>query len=101
MFYQLKVDLRDGRIIGGSVAALCLPGHGDISLSQSIPLAETNRSWHRRVGAEPGVRLPALQRAHPERAFHQPVASTAAPASFIGRCRSVFRRHEVSPTSAS
>jgi len=41
VLYQPKVDLRSGRVVG--CEALCrwrLPGHGDISPSQFIPLAE-------------------------------------------------------------
>src|SRR5688572_26755131 len=41
MFYQPKVDLRDGRIVGAeALLRWRLPGHGDISPSQFIPLAE-------------------------------------------------------------
>ena len=41
MLYQPKVDLRDGRIIGAeALLRWRLPGHGDISPSQFIPLAE-------------------------------------------------------------
>ena len=105
MFYQPKVDLRDGRIVGAeALLRWRLPGHGDISPSQFIPLAEeTNlilgigewvlnrvcsdyRRWTERI-QDPGrvsINLSLKQ---------------LRQASFIGRCRSVFRRHEVSPTS--
>ena len=105
MFYQPKVDLRDGRIVGAeALLRWRLPGHGDISPSQFIPLAEeTNlilgigewvlnrvcadyRRWTERI-QNPGPRL------------DQPVAEAAAPGELHHRCRSVFRRHEVSPTS--
>jgi len=39
--YQPKVDLSDGRIIGAeALLRWRLPGHGDISPAQFIPLAE-------------------------------------------------------------
>ncbi len=41
ILYQPKVDLRDGRVIGAeALLRWRLPGHGDISPSQFIPLAE-------------------------------------------------------------
>jgi len=41
MFYQPKVDLRDGRVVGGeALLRWRLPGHGDIPPAQFIPLAE-------------------------------------------------------------
>jgi diguanylate cyclase (GGDEF)-like protein/PAS domain S-box-containing protein len=41
MFYQPKIDLRDGRVVGGeALLRWRLPGHGDIPPSQFIPLAE-------------------------------------------------------------
>jgi diguanylate cyclase (GGDEF)-like protein/PAS domain S-box-containing protein len=104
MFYQPKVDLRDGRIIGAeALLRWRLPGHGDIPPSQFIPLAEeTNlilgigewvlnrvcadyRRWTDRI-TDPGrisINLSLKQ---------------LRQASFITRCKSVFRRHEVSPT---
>ena len=41
VLYQPKVDLRDGRVVGAeALLRWRLPGHGDISPSQFIPLAE-------------------------------------------------------------
>ena len=41
ILYQPKVDLRDGRVVGGeALVRWRLPGHGDISPAQFIPLAE-------------------------------------------------------------
>jgi diguanylate cyclase (GGDEF)-like protein/PAS domain S-box-containing protein len=41
MFYQPKVNLRDGRVVGGeALLRWRLPGHGDIPPAQFIPLAE-------------------------------------------------------------
>ncbi len=104
MFYQPKIDLTDGRIIGAeALLRWRLPGHGDIPPSQFIPLAEESslilgigewvlnrvcqdyKQWTRRV-PQPGrisINLSLKQ-------LRQP--------SFIARCASVFRRHEVSPS---
>jgi diguanylate cyclase (GGDEF)-like protein/PAS domain S-box-containing protein len=104
--YQPKVDLRTGRISGAeALLRWRLPGHGDIPPSQFIPLAEeTNlildigewvlnrvcldyRQMQTQGGGDPGrislnLSLKQLRQA-----------------SFILRCRSVFRRHHVSPTA--
>ena len=41
IMYQPKVDLRDGRVVGAeALIRWRLPGHGDISPAQFIPLAE-------------------------------------------------------------
>lgn len=104
MFYQPKVDLTDGRIIGAeALLRWRLPGHGDIPPSQFIPLAEeTNlilgigewvlnrvcsdyRRWTERIP-------------NPGRVSINLSLKQLRQASFITRCRSVFRRHEVSPT---
>ena len=85
ILYQPKVDLRDGRVVGGeALIRWRLPGHGDISPAQFIPLAEESnliqeigewvlkrvvrdyRSWQEQV-PKPGPHL------------HQPVAQAAAP----------------------
>jgi diguanylate cyclase (GGDEF)-like protein/PAS domain S-box-containing protein len=104
ILYQSKVDLRDGRVVGAeALLRWRLPGHGDISPSHFIPLAEETslildigewvlnrvcsdyREWQRIV-PEPGriaINLSLRQ---------------LKQASFIARCRSVFRKHGVSPT---
>ena len=104
ILYQSKVDLRDGRVVGAeALLRWRLPGHGDISPSHFIPLAEETslildigewvlnrvcadyREWQRSV-PEPGriaINLSLRQ---------------LKQASFIARCRSVFRKHGVSPT---
>ncbi len=104
ILYQSKVDLRDGRVIGAeALLRWRLPGHGDISPSQFIPLAEETslildigewvmnrvcsdyREWQKTV-AKPGriaINLSLRQ---------------LKQASFISRCRNVFHRHQVSPT---
>ena len=104
ILYQSKVDLRDGRVVGAeALLRWRLPGHGDISPSHFIPLAEETslildigewvlnrvcsdyREWQKTV-PEPGriaINLSLRQ---------------LKQASFISRCRGVFRKHEVSPT---
>ncbi|HEY5808344.1 MAG TPA: EAL domain-containing protein [Povalibacter sp.] len=104
MFYQPKIDLHDGRIIGAeALLRWRLPGHGDIPPAQFIPLAEeTNlilgigewvlnrvcsdyRRWTERIP-------------NPGRVSINLSLKQLRQASFITRCRAVFRRHEVSPT---
>jgi len=104
ILYQSKVDLRTGRVVGAeALLRWRLPGHGDISPSHFIPLAEETslildigewvlnrvcsdyREWQKTV-PEPGriaINLSLRQ---------------LKQSSFIARCRSVFRKHEVSPT---
>jgi diguanylate cyclase (GGDEF)-like protein/PAS domain S-box-containing protein len=104
ILYQSKVDLRSGRVVGAeALLRWRLPGHGDISPSHFIPLAEETslildigewvlnrvcsdyREWQKTV-PEPGriaINLSLRQ---------------LKQASFIARCRGVFRKHEVSPT---
>jgi diguanylate cyclase (GGDEF)-like protein/PAS domain S-box-containing protein len=104
ILYQSKVDLRSGRVVGAeALLRWRLPGHGDISPAHFIPLAEETslileigewvlnrvcsdyREWQRTV-PEPGriaINLSLRQ---------------LKQASFIARCRNVFRKHEVSPT---
>lgn len=103
--YQPKVELASGRVVGAeALLRWRLPGHGDIPPSRFIPLAEETNlildigEWvlnrvcmdYRHLkgaGGEPGrislnLSLRQLRQA-----------------SFILRCRSVFRRHGVSPTA--
>jgi diguanylate cyclase (GGDEF)-like protein/PAS domain S-box-containing protein len=104
ILYQSKVDLRTGRVVGAeALLRWRLPGHGDISPSHFIPLAEETslildigewvlnrvcsdyRDWQRTV-PEPGriaINLSLRQ---------------LKQSSFIARCRGVFRKHGVSPT---
>ncbi len=101
--YQPKVDLSDGRVIGAeALLRWRLPGHGDISPAQFIPLAEETGlileigEWvlnrvcmdYRRLQAEV---------ADPGRISLNLSLKQLREASFILRCRSVFRRHNVSP----
>ncbi len=104
ILYQPKVDLRDGRVVGAeALLRWRLPGHGDIPPSQFIPLAEESslildigewvlnrvcsdyREWQKSV-PQPGrvaINLSLRQ---------------LKQAGFIACCRSVFRKHGVSPS---
>jgi EAL domain-containing protein (putative c-di-GMP-specific phosphodiesterase class I) len=104
ILYQTKVDLRDGRVVGAeALLRWRLPGHGDISPSHFIPLAEETslivdigewvmnrvcadyREWQKSV-PQPGriaINLSLRQ---------------LKQSSFIARARGVFRKHDVSPT---
>src|ERR1700722_2267161 len=99
ILYQSKVDLRDGRVVGAeALLRWRLPGHGDISPSHFIPLAEETslimdigewvlnrvcsdyREWQKVVP-------------HPGRIAINLSLRQLKQSSFISRCRSVFRRH--------
>ena len=104
ILYQPKVDLRDGTIVGAeALLRWRLPGHGDIPPSQFIPLAEENnlileigewvlnhvcsdyRKWQRQV-------------ANPGRVSINLSLRQLRQTTIIARFKSVFTRHEVSPT---
>ena len=99
--YQPKVDLKDGRIAGAEgLLRWRLPGHGDISPGQFIPLAEENNlisavgQWVlERVCQD----LNLLRRsvAKPGRIALNLSLKQLKQASFILNCRSVFERHNV------
>jgi len=103
--YQPKVDLRTGRVIGAeALLRWRLPGHGDIPPSQFIPLAEETNlildigEWVlNRVCRD--YRQMQNQGGDPGRISLNLSLKQLRQASFILRCRSVFRRHHVSPTS--
>ncbi|HYB33178.1 MAG TPA: EAL domain-containing protein [Steroidobacteraceae bacterium] len=103
--YQPKVDLRSGRIIGAeALLRWRLPGHGDIPPSQFIPLAEETNlildigEWVlNRVCLD--YRQMQQQGGAPGRISLNLSLKQLRQASFILRCRSVFRRHHVSPTA--
>jgi len=104
MFYQPKVDLENGRIIGAeALLRWRLPGHGDIPPSQFIPLAEETNLI---LGIGEWV-LNRVCSDYKRWTDHIPIPGRVSinlslkqlrQASFITRCRSVFRRHDVSPT---
>jgi diguanylate cyclase (GGDEF)-like protein/PAS domain S-box-containing protein len=104
MFYQPKVDLRTGRIVGAeALLRWRLPGYGDIPPSQFIPLAEETNlilgigEWVlNRVCAD--YRRWSERVENPGRVSMNLSLKQLRQASFITRCKSVFRRHEVSPT---
>jgi diguanylate cyclase (GGDEF)-like protein/PAS domain S-box-containing protein len=103
--YQPKVDLRNGRIIGAeALLRWRLPGHGDIPPSQFIPLAEETNlildigEWVlNRVCMD--YRYMQNEGGDPGRISLNLSLKQLRQASFILRCRSVFRRHGVSPTA--
>jgi diguanylate cyclase (GGDEF)-like protein/PAS domain S-box-containing protein len=103
--YQPKVDLRNGRIIGAeALLRWRLPGHGDIPPSQFIPLAEETNlildigEWVlNRVCTE--YRHMQNEGGDPGRISLNLSLKQLRQASFILRCRSVFRKNGVSPTS--
>jgi len=105
MLYQPKVDLRTGLIVGGeALLRWRLPGHGDISPSQFIPLAEETSlilgigEWVMNRVCEDYHRW-MQQTSNPGRISINLSLKQLRQGSFIARCRSIFRRHAVSPTS--
>jgi diguanylate cyclase (GGDEF)-like protein/PAS domain S-box-containing protein len=104
MFYQPKVDLRDGRIVGAeALLRWRLPGHGDIPPSQFIPLAEETTlilgigEWvMNRVCSDYHSWTQTIK--NPGRVSINLSLKQLRQASFITRCKSVFRKHNVSPT---
>ncbi len=104
ILYQPKVDLRTERIVGAeALLRWRLPGHGDISPSQFIPLAEETHlildigDWvMNRVCADYAqwrMRLPAPGRIAVNLSLRQ-----LKQAGFVNRVRAIFREHKVSPT---
>jgi diguanylate cyclase (GGDEF)-like protein/PAS domain S-box-containing protein len=104
MFYQPKVDLRDGRIVGAeALLRWRLPGHGDIPPSQFIPLAEETTlilgigEWVMNRVCEDYKRW-TEKIENPGRVSINLSLKQLRQASFIPRCKSIFRKHGVSPT---
>jgi diguanylate cyclase (GGDEF)-like protein/PAS domain S-box-containing protein len=103
--YQPKVDLDSGRIVGAeALLRWRLPGHGDIPPAQFIPLAEESNlileigEWVlNRVCLD--FRALRGEVADPGRISLNLSLKQLRQASFIVRCRSVFRRHGVSPAA--
>ena len=103
--YQPKVDLRNGKVIGAeALLRWRLPGHGDIPPSHFIPLAEETNlildigEWVlNRVCLD--YRQMQSKGGDPGRISLNLSLKQLRQASFILRCRSVFRRHNVSPTA--
>lgn len=103
--YQPKVDLRSGQIVGAeALLRWRLAGHGDISPSQFIPLAEETNlildlgEWVlNRVCMDYRAFMNEVR--NPGRISLNLSLKQLRQASFILRCRSVFRKHSVSPTS--
>ncbi len=105
MLYQSKVDLRDGRVVGAeALLRWRLPGHGDISPTHFIPLAEET-SLISEIGEWVMNRVCADYREW-EQVVPQPgrIAINLSlrqlkQASFVARARAIFRKHGVSPAS--
>jgi diguanylate cyclase (GGDEF)-like protein/PAS domain S-box-containing protein len=103
--YQPKVDLRTGRIVGAeALLRWCRPGHGDVAPSQFIPLAEESNlileigEWVLdRVCGDYRRLLDNVR--SPGRISVNLSLKQLRQHSFILRCRSVFRKYEVSPTA--
>jgi len=99
--YQPKIDLADGRVVGAeALLRWRLPGHGDISPMQFIPIAEENDlisaigEW---VLDRVCMDFRALRRHIPDpgRISLNLSLQQLKQASFILNCRSVFERHAV------
>jgi diguanylate cyclase (GGDEF)-like protein/PAS domain S-box-containing protein len=99
--YQPKVDLRDGRVVGAeALLRWRLPGHGDISPAQFIPIAEDSNligaigHWVlERVCMD--FRALRTHVADPGRISLNLSLKQLKQASFILNCRSVFERYQV------
>ena len=103
--YMPKVDLLDGRIVGAeALLRWRLPGHGDIPPSQFIPLAEENNlilgvgEWVLNRVCLDYRTLSTLVK-DPGRIALNLSLKQLRQASFILQCRSVFEKHEVSPSN--
>ncbi len=105
ILYQPKVDLRTERIVGAeALLRWRLPGHGDISPSQFIPLAEETLlildigDWvMNRVCADYARWRTRLS--NPGRIAMNLSLRQLKHAGFVTRARAIFRDHQVSPTS--
>jgi diguanylate cyclase (GGDEF)-like protein/PAS domain S-box-containing protein len=105
VLYQSKVDLRDGRVVGAeALLRWRLPGHGDISPTQFIPLAEESSlildigEWVLDRVCSDYKRWQSTVR-EPGRIAMNLSLRQLKQSSFIARCRNAFRKHGVSPTS--
>jgi diguanylate cyclase (GGDEF)-like protein/PAS domain S-box-containing protein len=104
ILYQPKVDLRSGRVMGAeALLRWRLPGHGDISPSQFIPLAEeTSLIWE--IGDWVMNRVCADYREwqgtvpQPGRIAINLSLRQLKQSNFISRCRNVFAKYGLSPT---
>jgi diguanylate cyclase (GGDEF)-like protein/PAS domain S-box-containing protein len=105
MLYQPKVDLQTNQVIGAeALLRWRLPGHGDISPSQFIPLAEETSlilgigDWVMNRVCEDYKRWMS-QVTDPGRISINLSLKQLLQTSFVTRCRTIFKRHQVSPTS--
>ena len=105
ILYQPKVDLRTGLIVGGeALLRWRLPGHGDISPSHFIPLAEETSlilsigDWVMNRVCDDYKRW-SKQTPDPGRISINLSLKQLKQSSFVTRCRTIFTQHELSPTS--
>jgi len=105
MLYQPKVDLRTGMIVGAeALLRWRLPGHGDISPSQFIPLAEETSlilsigDWVMNRVCDDYKRW-LRQLSNPGRVSINLSLKQLRQGSFVTRCRAIFMQHQLSPTS--
>ena len=104
MLYQPKIDLNSGLIVGAeALLRWRLPGHGDISPTQFIPLAEETSlilgigDWVMNRVCEDYKRWMA-QVSDPGLISINLSLKQLRQSSFVTRCRNMFKRHEISPT---
>ncbi len=104
MLYQPKVDLNNGLIVGAeALLRWRLPGHGDISPTQFIPLAEETSlilgigDWVMNRVCEDYKRWMGVV-ANPGNISINLSLKQLRQSSFVTRCRAMFKRHDVSPT---
>jgi len=105
IMYQPKVDLRDGRVVGGeALIRWRLPGHGDIAPAQFIPLAEESNliqeigEWVlKRVVRD--YRIWQEQVPKPGRISINLSLKQLRQAEFLTRYRSVFDEAGVAPSN--
>ena len=105
MLYQPKVDLQSNMVIGAeALLRWRLPGYGDISPSQFIPLAEETSlilgigDWvMNRVCEDYRRWMDSIS--NPGQISINLSLKQLRQTSFATRYRNIFKRHEVSPTS--
>lgn len=104
MLYQPKVDLQSGLVVGAeALLRWRLPGHGDISPSQFIPLAEETSlilgigDWVMNRVCEDYKRWTSTV-SDPGQISINLSLKQLRQSTFVTRCRNMFKRHDVSPT---
>jgi diguanylate cyclase (GGDEF)-like protein/PAS domain S-box-containing protein len=105
MLYQPKIDLRLGKVVGAeALLRWRLPGHGDIAPSHFIPLAEETSlilnigEWVLNRVCEDYHRWQQTMN-NPGCVSINLSLKQLRQSGFVSRCRNIFKRHDVSPTS--